>query len=86
MKLKNDFITQDIEDTQYLISVGAEMFNGIVKSNKTAAYIVNLLHHEMTEAEIVQAMCDKYDAPRDVIAADVKVILDTLRGIRALEE
>lgn len=86
MKLKEDFITQEIHDTQFLVPVGAESFQGIVRSNKTAAFIVNCLKEETTEEKIVDAMCAKYDAPRDTIAADVKEILDTLRRINALEE
>ena len=86
MKLKNDFITQNIDDTQFLVPVGAEAFQGLVRSNKTAAFIVDCLKEETTEAAIVDRMCAKYDAPRETIAADVKEILDTLRGIHALEE
>lgn len=86
MKLKEDFITQEIHDTQFLVPVGAESFQGIVRSNKTAAFIVNCLKEETTEEKIVDAMCAKYDAPRDTIAADVKEILDTMRKIGALEE
>ena len=85
MKLKDDFITQDIDDTQFLVPVGAEAFSGIVRSNKTAAFIVNCLKSETTETAIVDAMCAKYDAPREKIAADVAEILKTLRGINALE-
>jgi hypothetical protein len=66
--------------------VGAEAFSGIVRSNKTAAFIVDCLKEETTEEQIVNAMCAKYDAPREEIAADVKEILDTLRKINALEE
>ena len=86
MKLKSDFITQTIEDTQFLISVGDESFRGIVRSNRTAAFIVDCLKEETTEERIIDAMCGKYDAPREEIAADVKRILDTLREIGALEE
>ena len=86
MKLKEDFITQDIDGTQFLVSVGAETFSGVVRSNKTAAFIVDCLKKETTKEQIVDAMCAKYDAPRDTIAADVKEILDTLRKINALEE
>ncbi len=86
MKLKSDFITQDIDDTQFLVSIGAESFSGNVRSNKTAAFIVDCLKEETTEEKIVDAMCAKYDAPRQVIAADVKGILATLRRISALEE
>ena len=86
MKLKDDFITQDIDDTQFLVPVGAEAFHGIVRSNKTAAFIVNCLKQETTKEEIVDAMCKKYNAPRETIAKDVETVLNTLRRIRAIEE
>ena len=86
MKLKSDFITQTIEDTQFLVPVGAEAFRGIVRSNMTAAFIVDCLKEETTEEAIIDAMCAKYDAPRDVIAADVAEIIEKLRGINAIEE
>ena len=86
MKLKSDFITQTIEDTQFLVPIGAEAFQGIVRSNQMAAFIVDCLKADTTEEKIVDAMCAKYDAPRAEIAADVKEIISTLRGINALEE
>lgn len=85
MKLKPEFVTRDVEDTQFLIALGGE-FSGLVRSNKTAAFIVNQLKTDTTESAIVDAMCARYDAPREVIAADVAGILNTLRKIRALDE
>ncbi len=86
MKLKSTFISQDIDDTRFLVPVGAEAFSGIVRGNKTTAFIVDCLKTETTEEQIVDAMCIKYDAPRNVIAADVREILDKLRSIGAIEE
>ena len=86
MKLKEDFITQDIDGTQFLVAVGGEEFSGIVRSNETAAFIVDCLKEETTENAIVDAMAARYDAPRETIAADVVEIIHTLRGIHALEE
>lgn len=86
MKLKNDFITQVVDDTQFLVSVGAESFNGIVRSNKTAAFIVDCLREETTEEAIVDKMCAKYAADRATITTDVGKILDILRKINAIEE
>ena len=86
MKLKPDFITQDIDDTQFLVPVGAEAFSGIVRSNRTAAFIVDRLKQDTSEEAIVEAMSREYDAPRERIAADVAEILGILRRIRALEE
>ena len=86
MKLKPGFITQDIDDTQFLVPMGAEAFSGVVRSNRTAAFIVDCLKQETTEDAIVEAMCQTFDAPRETIAADVGGILNTLRQIGALEE
>ena len=86
MKLKREFITQQIGDRQYMVASGRSSFKGMVSSNKTAAFIVDCLKEETTEDAIVDKMCAQYDAPREVIAADVKEILATLRSIHAIEE
>ena len=86
MRLKNDFITQVIDGVQYLVPVGTEQFSGMLRNNKTAAFIVDCLKEETTEEAVVDAMWVKYDAPPDEIAADVKEILSTLRSVGALEE
>ena len=52
----------------------------------TAAFIVNCLKRETDKEKIVEAMAAEYDAPREVIAADVEKVLDKLRSIGALEE
>ncbi len=86
MKLKSNFITQNIDETQFLVPLGTEAFSGIVRSNKTAAFIVDCLKTETSEDAIVARMCEKYDAPRERIAADVQKALDSLRSIGAIEE
>ena len=86
MKLKQDFITQKIGDTQFLVPMGAETFKGIVRSNKTAAFIVDCLKEETTLDAIVEKMCAEYDAPAERIRTDVSKVLDTLRSIGALDE
>ena len=42
MKLKSDFITQEIDGTQFLVPVGGSSINGLARSNKSAAFIVDL--------------------------------------------
>ena len=86
MKLRDTFVTQDVDGTQFMVAVGESSFTGIVRSNKTAAFIVDCLKEETTKEQIVDAMCRKYDAPRERIEADVEGILNKLRGIGALDE
>ena len=86
MKLNDNFLTQDIDDTQVMVATGASDFSGIIRSNQTAAEIVNYFQEETTRDEVVDKMCAKYDAPREVIAADVDMVIENLRKVGALEE
>ncbi|MCR5010123.1 MAG: PqqD family protein [Clostridia bacterium] len=86
MKLKTEFVTKNMGDTQVMVAVGGSSFTGVVRSNKTAAFIVDLLKEEITREQIVARMLDKYDASEEQISADVDSILAKLRGIGALDE
>lgn len=85
MKLKKSFMTHNADGEHILIDTEG-MFSGIVRSNETAAFIVECLKQETTEEEIVNVLCEKYDAPRAVIALDVKKIMENLRSVGALDE
>lgn len=88
MKLKQTFITQDYHGEQLMVQVGRGkgIFHGLVRSNETAAFIVNCLKQETTEAEIVSALTEEYDVDADRAAAGVRDVLEKLRGIGAIEE
>ena len=86
MKLKREFITQQIGDRQYMVASGTSSFKGMISSNKTAAFIVDCLKEETTEEAIVEKMYAKYDASREKISSDVKKAIGILRSVGALEE
>lgn len=85
MRLNRHFISYTSAGEQILVDVTSH-FSGLIRSNPTAAYIVECLQNDTTEEQIVCAMLDKYDAPREVIAGDVARILQKLRSVGALEE
>lgn len=86
MKLKDGFVTHDMGGEQIMVSTGSTAFSGLVRSNGTAAFIVDCLKEETTREQIVAKMLEKYDAPEAVISADVDKILEKLRSIKALDE
>ena len=53
-------------------------FAGLIRSNKTAAFIVECLKDDTTQEKIVEAMFEKYDAPKDVLAKDVSDVIGSL--------
>lgn len=85
MKLKSSFITHNAGSEQIMISTDGG-FSGMVRSNSTAAEIINLLSEPTTRDGIVDAMLEKYDASRDVIERDVDKVLASLRSIGAIDE
>jgi hypothetical protein len=88
MKLKKGFITHDSDGEQIMVAVGdeAEKFHGLVRSNKTAAFIIDCLKIENTEEQIVDAILEKFDTSRDVVMKDVHNIIEALRRIGAIYE
>lgn len=88
MKLHDGFITYTTDGEQIMVAAGAAAahFRGMVRSNRTAAYIVDCLMTETTEMELVDKMAAKFDAHRETIARDVSRILTQLREIGALDE
>lgn len=86
MKLKDGFVTQNMGGEQIMVATGEASFSGLVRSNATAAFIVDCLKKETTREAIVSAMLDKYEVSAEKAAADVDKILATLRSIHALDE
>ena len=86
MKLDPKFVTRDMPDSQIMVAVGSAAFSGIVRSNKTAAFIVDQLKEETTKEKILAAMQEKYDADVSVMEKDLDMVLEKLRSIGALDE
>ena len=85
MKLKDTYMTHESDGEQILLDTSSS-FAGLIRSNKTAAFIVECLKEETTEEKIVEAMFVKYDAPKDVLAKDVSDVIEKLRKVGALDE
>lgn len=86
MRLTDGFITHEGVEEHITVPAGGLSFSGMVRSNKTAGFIVECLKDEVTEEEIVEKMLAKYDATKEQITKDVGDILAKLRGIGAVEE
>lgn len=85
MKLKKDFIVHKAGKETMLVATGSAKFSGLVKGNKTAGEVLELLGTETTEADIVKKMREKYDAPEGAIERDVNKIITELKKIGAID-
>lgn len=86
MRLKEGFITHESNGEHITVTAGNTAFNGMVRSNRTAGFIVECLKNNVTREDIVERMLEKYDAPRELIVKDVEKILEQLRSIGAIDD
>ena len=86
MKLKDGFVTHEMGGEQIMVATGTANFSGLVRSNPTAAYIVDCLKEETSREAIIEKMLARYDVSREIVAADVDKVLNKLRSIDALDE
>ncbi len=85
MKLKDTFVSHITNGEQILVDVSSS-FSGLIRSNKTAAFIVDQLKSETTLDSIVDAMFEKYDAPKEVLRRDAQAVIDKLSSVGAIDE
>lgn len=88
MKLKEGFLLHQAGEETLVVASGpaASVFNGLIRNNGTAGFIFEQLQHPTTEEAIVDAMEERYDAPREQIAGDVRRIVECLRSEGFLDE
>ena len=88
MKLKYNFVTNEVADKIVAVAVGGDLekFNGFIKMNDTGAYIFNMLKSDVTEEEIVAAMKKDYeDAAEEEIRETVSEFVGKLKEAGVLE-
>ena len=86
MRLRDGFITHESAGEHITVTAGNTAFNGMVRSNKTAGFIVECLKENVTKEDIITKMLEKYDAPRELIEKDVEKILEQLQAIGAIDD
>ncbi len=86
MKLRDGFITHTSNGEHITVTAGNTAFNGMIRSNQTAGFIMECLKDDVTKEDIVEKMLEKYDADRERIESDVDKVLEQLRSIGAIDD
>lgn len=87
MKIKESFVKHDSDGEQILIDVSGKNFSGLVRSNPTAAFIVDCLAKNTTEDDIAKKMLEHFEGASEAdIREDITMVVGKLRKIGALDE
>lgn len=88
MKLKYTFELVDMGDEIIAVPVddSAAELKGVIKVNKAAGEIMELLENDTTPEAVAEALAAKYDNSREEMALIVETAIKNLREMGVLEE
>lgn len=88
MKLKDGVIITSANGEYVAVAAGdaGRDFNGMIRMNKTAAFIMENMREETDEDRLVEALCGKYDVDAETARKNVKIIVDRLRSAGLIGE
>lgn len=79
MKLKHEFIINEVAGDTVAVSVGENRFNGYIKLNETGKFVFEALARDTTPEQIISDMETAYpDATREEIAETVTEFIEKL--------
>lgn len=83
MKLRSEFIVQELNDSIILVPLETS-FKGVIRVNDSAAFIIDCLKEETNIEEIKNKLIAKYDIDEKTAESNIKMIIDKLQEIDAL--
>ena len=84
MKIRNIFEFEEINNELIMVSLDSDFFNGLIKVNDSAAFIINCLKEETSEDEIITKMVEYYQIDVDVATKGLNKVLYQLKGLNLL--
>ena len=87
MRIKEGFVLRTVMGKTVAVAVGpaSKSFRGMISLNSTALQIWNGIERGLSEQEICDEICEKYEVSREKAADDVKKILNTLMAHGVIE-
>ena len=82
MKLKSGIIINEINGDYVAVAAGeaGKAFNGMIKMNGTAAFIVKTLQAETDEDGIVAAILAEYEVDEETARQNVRAVIEKFRS------
>lgn len=78
MKLKYEFIIQEVCGTYIAVSIGENRFPGVIKFNEIGKTIFEYISLGMEEDEIVNQMLSLYECTEEDMRSEVQTIMSNL--------
>ncbi len=88
MKLIDGLILHEVAGEHMVVATGeaAKKFNGMVRNNDTAHFIMQQMLEDTTEEEIVEKVLSTYEADQEIVEKSVRNVVEQLRQAGLLDE
>ncbi|MBR5247185.1 MAG: PqqD family protein [Clostridia bacterium] len=88
MKVKEGFILKDVAGSKIVIATGEQRlnFNGVITFNDVGAEVFTLLDGNNSVEDIVAKISSDYNAPVEVVKADVEKLIEKMKKHNLIEE
>ena len=88
MKIKDGFILKDVAGSKIVIATGEQRmnFNGVITFNEVGAEVLNLLDGTNSVEDIVAKISSDYNAPVEIVKADIEKLIEKMKKHNLIEE
>lgn len=88
MKLKKGLLLHEVDGEYVVVPTGkvTKNFNGMIRNNETANFIMQQMLVDTTEEEVVEKVLAVYEADREVVQKSVRNVINQLRQAGLLDE
>ncbi len=88
MKIKDGFILKNVAGSKIVIATGDQRmnFNGVITFNDVGAVVFDMLDGTNSIEEISKKISTDYDAPYEVVEADVVKLIEKMKKHGLVEE
>ncbi|MBO5332849.1 MAG: PqqD family protein [Clostridia bacterium] len=88
MKIKDGFILKDVAGSKIVIATGEQRmnFNGVITFNEVGAEVFNLLDGTNSVEDIVAKISSDYNAPVEIVKADIEKLIEKMKKHNLIEE
>lgn len=86
MKIKEGLSLNEMGDEFVVVADNSELFRGMIKLNKSGAYVFELLKNEISAEDVVSAIVEKYDVDAKTAEKDFHEYLKAFERAELLEK
>jgi predicted transcriptional regulator len=86
MHILNIFESERINDEQIFVSLDSDKFNGFIRANPSASFIVNCLTKETTFDEIVNKLINEFNITEETAQRGVLKTINQLKELNLIVE